>query len=219
MRSDKLLQRWQQWTRGLLTAACLACLSVGSTAAAHATLVIGNLSVAPDPPVPGAPLEVTLRLEDTLLVPVEKAHVRVELRAVDPEAGPDAVPASAIGSDASEFLASDPDVSSGRFTEAAVKGVYVGQVVAPAAGDYTLSVRDTTFLNEEAIANIELAVGGAANGAIAFVLPPTPIAPKSLSTWLIWLVGIPLLAGVVTTVLVLRKPAPAEQPADEGQAS
>lgn len=204
-----------RWTRGLVTAACLVTLGVGATAAAHATLVIGNLSVVPDPPVPGAPLEVTLRLEDTLLVPVEKAHVRIELRVVDPAADTGAVPASAIGSDASEFLASDPRVASARFSETAVKGVYFGQVVAPETGAYTLSVRDTTFLNEEAIANVELAVGGAVNGAIAFVLPPTPIAPKSLSTWLIWLVGIPLLAGIITTVLVLRRPPPSEQ-VDEG---
>lgn len=202
----------------LLRAAILPLLltAVASWAGAHATLVIGNLEVSPDPPVPGTPLTITLRLEDTLLTPVEKAFVRVELRDLDPSAP--TVPESAIGSEASEFLSITPDVTSERFTETEVKGTYRGVVETPHDGEYTLSVRDTTFLNEEAIANVRLVVGGKPNGAIAFVLPPTPTQPKSLSTWLIWLIGIPLVVGVVTTVLVLRRPAePAAQPAAEDE--
>ncbi len=177
---------------------------------AHATLVIGKLSVTPDPPVAGQPLRIDLALEDTLLTPVEKARVRVELRAFDP--GGAAVPESVVGTEASDFLATLPAGSSGQFAEGATEGGYVGTLTAPAAGTYTLSVRDTTFLNEEAIANVPFEVGGAANGAIPFVLPPTPVAPRSLSTWLIWLVGIPLLVGAGVTVLVLRR-APQESEA------
>ncbi|HRN19386.1 MAG TPA: hypothetical protein PLU66_09915, partial [Trueperaceae bacterium] len=114
-----------------------------------------------------------------------------------------------VGSEATEFLSTEPLVSSGRFSEAPVKGTYLGRITAPAAGAYTLSVRDTTFMDEEAVANVSLVVGGAPNGVIDFVLPPTPIGPKSLSTWLVWLVGLPLLVGVITTLLVLRK-TPAE---------
>ncbi len=182
-------------------------LALIQAAGAHATLVIGNLQFSPDPPLPGAQLEIRLQLEDTLLTPVEKAHVRVELRDVD--VGERGVPASAVGSEAAEFLSSEPVVSSGRFSEAPVKGTYLGRITAPAAGAYTLSVRDTTFMDEEAIANVALVVGGAPNGVIDFVLPPTPVGPKSLSTWLVWLVGLPLLVGVITTLLVLRR-APSE---------
>ncbi|MBW7915158.1 MAG: hypothetical protein H3C53_00515 [Trueperaceae bacterium] len=196
--------------------ACLALAPLPATALAHATLVIGTLEVSPDPPVPGAALAVTVRLEDTLLTPVEKAFVRVELRAGDTD-GP-AAPESAVGSQAGDFLAVPPAAASERFTETGVKGTYTGSLTAPEAGSYTLSVRDTTFLNEEAIANVTLTVGGAANGAVAFVLPPTPTQPKSLSTWLLWLIGVPLLAGLVTTVLVLRRPARSAE-ADEGGAS
>jgi hypothetical protein len=185
-------------------------------AGAHATLVIGNLQFSPDPPLPGAQLEIRLRLEDTLLTPVEKAHVRIELRDVD--VGEPGVPASAVGSEATEFLSTEPLVSSGRFSEAPVKGTYLGRITAPAAGAYTLSVRDTTFMDEEAVANVSLVVGGAPNGVIDFVLPPTPIGPKSLSTWLVWLVGLPLLVGVITTLLVLRK-TPAEGEPSEGEPS
>ncbi len=201
--ASSLKQAARSLTKVLALSALLASLALAPTAGAHATLVIGDLQVAPDPPVPGAQMEIRLRLEDTLLVPLEKAHVRVELRSLDP-AGP-TVPESAIGSEASDFLNAEPDVSSGRFSETTVKGTYVGRFLAPAVGEYTLSVRDTTFQDEEAIANVSLVVGGAPNGVIAFVLPPTPLAPKSLSTWLVWVVGIPLLVGVITTVLVLRK--------------
>jgi len=191
------------------------CLALIQAAGAHATLVIGSLQFAPDPPLPGAQLEIRLRLEDTLLTPVEKAHVRVELRHLD-VSGP-AVPASAVGSEATGFLNTEPAVSSGRFSEAPVKGTYLGRITAPAAGEYTLSVRDTTFMDEEAIANVSLVVGGAPNGVIDFVLPPTPIGPKSLSTWLVWLVGLPLLVGVITTLLVLRR-APRQSESDGRQA-
>lgn len=193
---------------GARLAAALACatLLVWRPADAHATLVIGKLSVAPDPPVAGERLRIDLTLEDTLLTPVEKARVRVELRALDRDGPP--VPESVVGTEASEFLAVTPDEASGQFAEGAAEGSYRGTLRAPAAGTYTLSVRDTTFLNEEAIANVPLEVGGAVNGAIPFVLPPTPVAPRSLSTWLIWLVGIPLVVGAGVTVLVLRRAPP-----------
>lgn len=193
---------------GARLAAALACatLLAWQPADAHATLVIGKLSVTPDPPVAGAPMQVDLTLEDTLLTPVEKARVRVELRALDSD-GP-AVPESVVGTEASAFLAVVPDEASGQFAGGEAEGSYYGTLRAPAAGRYTLSVRDTTFLNEEAIANVPLAVGGAPNGTIPFVLPPTPVAPRSLSTWLIWLVGIPLAVGAGVTVLVLRRAPP-----------
>lgn len=194
--------------------ACLALLATASVGSSHATLVIGNVQLNPDPPVAGTPFTLTVRLEDTLLTPVEKAHVRVELRFDDP-AGPP-VPESAIGSEASEFLTLSPVAASERFVETATRGTYSGTITAPDAGEYVLSIRDTTFLNEEAIANIRLHVDGAPHGSMAFVLPPTPIAPRSLSTWLIWLVGIPLAAAAVTTVLVLRKPAGTDEPKEGG---
>lgn len=194
----------------LATALLLGLLALAPEARAHATLVVGSLRVSPDPPVPGEQLTITLSLEDTLLVPVEKARVRVELRDLDPAT--DAVPASSTGSEATAFLERPADVASQWFTETAVKGTYQGAVTAPPAGVYTLSVRDTTFLNEEAIANVALAVGAGPNGTIAFILPPTPVKPKSLSTWLFWLLGVPLAVGLATTILVLRKPPAPRRP-------
>ncbi len=173
-------------------------------ASAHATLVIGDLEFTPDPPVPGTETTVQVSLVDPLLVAVEKALVRVEFRAIDPE--DPTVPASVTGSEAVEFLAL-PTLFGTDYLPEIADGVYSGTFVAPDAGRYTVSVRDTTFRNEEAIANVGVNVGDDSNGVIAFVLPPTPIAPRSLGTWLLWILGIPLTAGLLVTFLALRKPA------------
>lgn len=183
------------------------------TAGAHATLVIGDLEFTPDPPVPGTETTVQVSLVDPLLVAVEKALVRVEFRAIDPE--DPTVPASVTGSEAVEFLAL-PTLFSTDYLPEIADGVYSGTFLAPEAGRYTVSVRDTTFRNEEAIANVGVSVGNDSNGVIAFVLPPTPIAPRSLGTWLLWILGIPLAAGLLVTFLALRKPAEAEPVAADG---
>lgn len=188
-------------------------------ASAHATLVIGSLTVAPDPAVAGQQMALTITLVDPLLVPVEDALVRVELRDVDPE--DPQVPPSITGTEASEFLQLTVVVGS-EYLQEVEDGVYVGTLPAPAPGRYTLSVRDTTFRNEEAIANVGLDIapaagGAAASGATAFVLPPTPLAPSSIGTWLLWIIGIPLAIGVIVTVLALRaKPAGTEPPTTSG---
>ena len=83
-------------------------------------------------------------------------------------------------------------------------GVYRAELPVPAGDDsLTLSVRDRTYRQEEAVANVPLDFGSPL-GEVVFVLPPTAIGPASLGTWLIWLIAVPLLAGVLVTVLVLR---------------
>lgn len=182
-------------------------LGAPQLARAHATLVIGDLQLTPDPPVPGEAVSVRISLVDPLLVAVEKALVRVEFREIDPE--DPFVPASITGTEAREFLEL-PSVLGTDYLPEVDDGVYFGEFVAPEAGRYTVSVRDTTFRNEEAIANIGVNIGQGVNGEVAFVLPPTPIAPSSLGTWLLWIIGIPLAAGLLVTFLALRRPAEAE---------
>ncbi len=177
---------------------------LASTARAHATLVIGDLVLTPDPPAAGEPVTVQISLVDPLLVAVEKALVRVEFREIDPE--DPRVPASITGTEATEFL-EFPAVLGTEYLPEVNDGVYEGTFTAPEEGRYTVSVRDTTFRNEEAIANIGVDIGAGANGEVAFVLPPTPIGPSSLTSWLVWIIGIPLAVGLLITFLALRKPA------------
>lgn len=184
-------------------AAVLACLGLllSSVAGAHATLVIGTLSFTPAFPggqpatttLPG--LLATLVLEDPGLVEVEDAVVFLELRtAVD---GGDPL-------DANKQPSSEPVYVSDRFPETA-PGTYQLTIPAPAPGDYVVSIRDRTYRQEEAVANLALTF--TADGVVGehpFVLPPTATGPASLGQWLLWVLGVPLAVGVVVTVLVLR---------------
>lgn len=178
-------------------ACLLACAGVwfASNAAAHATLVIGTLSFAPDPGDGASELLATLVLEDPGLVEVEDAVVFLELRHLDE---PDSAPAVNSQPDNEAVFVSE------RLPEVA-PGTYQIAVPAPEPGTYVLSVRDRTYRQEEAVANLVVTVvAGTAIGKHPFVLPPTATGPASLGTWLVWLIGVPLLAGVLVTVLVLR---------------
>jgi len=176
---------------------------------AHATLVFGIASVSPDPPVPGVPFELTLTLEDPTLAPVEDAIVFVELRPLAADAG--------LGLPAPSTEAPDlpPPLVAERLieTEAAT---YRVEVTLPAAGSYHLLVRDQTFQWEEANASVILDLTDATVGRLPFILPPTQVAPRNLWTWLLWLVGLPVIAGAIVTVLVLTSAkAPAKAGVDE----
>lgn len=195
-RAGRPAQRGRRWA---LPALAL----LGSIAYGHATLVFGVARVSPDPPVPGAPLALTLTLEDPSLAPVEDAIVFVELRPMAADGAPLPPPST-------EAPDLPPPLASLRLTEAD-PAVYHGTVVLPATGRYHLLVRDQTFPWEEANASVVLPLTGAPVGELPFILPPTQVAPRSLWTWILWLVGLPLVAGAVVTLLVLRgaRPAPA----------
>ena len=159
-------------------------------ASAHPMLVIGEITFQPDPPLPGAQATVTLTLQDTSLTEVEDAVVFLELRP-GPPAAETAEPRG------------EPLHTTDRLPEVS-PGVYTATLPVPEPGSYTLSIRDRTYRQEEAVANVELVLDGEPVDFVPFVLPPTATGPTSLGSWLIWLVGVPLLAGVVVTVLVLR---------------
>jgi len=149
---------------------------------AHATLVFVDVTSDPSPPRAGEPLVLRIDMRDPVDAPVEDAIVFVEATA--PSGG--------------ALVASD------RFEEVD-PGVYETTLTLAAAGDWTLLFRDRTFRQEEANATITLGVGTTGTAeALTFIFPPTATGPQSLTTWLIWLVGLPLVAGLVVTVMVLR---------------
>ena len=166
-----------------------------SVAAAHATLVIGTLSFSPDPAAGAAAIQARLILEDPGLVEVEDAVIFLELRRLDDA---DSAPAENAQPDSEAVFISDrlPEVEPGS---------YHVTLPTPAVGTYVLSVRDRTYRQEEAVANLVVSfTADTAVGELPFVLPPTATGPSSLGTWLVWLIGVPLLAGAVVTILVLR---------------
>jgi len=132
-------------------------------------------------------------LERTL-TQVEDAVVFLEFRALA-----DAADAPSVNSQPD----SEPLFITERLPEIS-PGVYQIELPVLAEGTYLVSVRDRTYRQEEAVANLVLTFSSEALGGQPFVLPPTATGPASLGTWLLWLLGIPLAAGVLVTVLVLR---------------
>lgn len=162
-------------------AAGLALASAG-VALGHATLVFGTVTTEPAPPPSGAPFALLLEMRDPADVPVEDAVVSVEARHEDGRAR----------------------AGSGELDEVA-PGAYRTRLQLDEPGSWTLTFRDRTFRQEEAQASVTLEVGpDAATESVAFIFPPTATGPQSVITWLVWLVGLPLAAGAVVTVLVLR---------------
>jgi len=183
-------------------------LLLASSAAGHATLVFGIVRVVPDPPEPGRPIALTLTLEDPSLAPVEDAVVFVELRPMPAEGAPLPPPST----EAPELA---PPLQDERLVEGAPAS-YHGEVTLPAAGLYHLLVRDHTFHWEEANASVVLPLTGAVVGELPFILPPTQVAPRDLWTWIVWLVGLPLAAGALVTLLVLRGTRTGQAPKTAG---
>lgn len=163
----------------------LTLLATGSSVSAHATLVLGTFGVRPAQTRAGEPVTLELRLEDPTQVPVEDAYVFAELR---PEADAGAEPVR------------------GEFVETDEPGVYTTALTLKNPGRYSLRLRDQTYRQEEASATLEspLRVGGR-NPAQSFVFPPTATGPASLRSWLLWLIGLPIVAALVVTVLVLTR--------------
>lgn len=167
-------------------AVALSVLLFGAAAFAHATLVLGTLSSDPAAPRPGEPFAITVELVDPTQVPVEDAWVLAEFRQQGAPAESEPVTA--------------------RLEEGNTPGVYQAQVTLPERGAYALLLRDQTFRQEEAQAELTFNVGsGTSPENLSFVFPPTATGPQSLTVWLAWLIGLPLSAAIIVTVLVLRR--------------
>ena len=173
-------------------------LGLLSVAAAHATIVFGTLTVQPNPPQADMPLELGLTIDDPVGAPVEDAVVVAQFTLAE---GAD------LDVDAEPVATTD-------FRETA-PGAYAADVVIPADGVYRVVLRDRTFAQEEAIQIVTMEIGGDEPlDPIDFIFPPTETG-AGLGTWLVWLIAIPLVAGIVVTILVLRGGrATAEEPTE-----
>lgn len=187
--------------KGALVTLAIMLLSLCSSVSAHATLVLGTFKVTPTQPAAGSKVTLELDLTDPTQVPIEDAYVFVELR---PENAPNAKPVR------------------GDFSERS-PGIYMAEVTLPQPGSYRIKLRDQTYRQEEASATLEspLRVSGQTigghNSAQTFNFPPTATGPASLRSWLLWLIGLPIVAAVVVTVLVLTRSSDAETDAPAGE--
>ncbi len=154
-----------------------------SAVLAHATLVLGTVSSTPATPQLGEDFTLSLTLEDPIGVAVEDAVVYAEFR---PPGAP---------------LESEP-ARNVRLEEISA-GAYSATLSLPNAGEWNLFLRDQTFRQEEATASLVFGVGAQTASSQSFVFPPTATGPTNIWTWLGWLIGLPVIAAVVVTVLVL----------------
>ena len=165
-------------------------LLVAGMVLAHATVVFGTISTVPEVPQPGEPFLLRLELVDQTQLPVEDAFMLAEFRSEG----------------SSE---TDEPIASADFAETGDAGIYEATLTLPQPGAYTLLLRDQTFRQEEGRQSTLINVGSPTpTDALTVIFPPTA-TQSSVSTWLYWLIGVPLLAAIIVTVLVLRSP-PAE---------
>ncbi len=154
----------------------------------HAFIVLGTLETTPATPVPNEAFHLRITMVDVTQTPVLQAVVF------------------------SEFTLPGRSTIIDLLEPQEEEGVYEATIVLPAAGEYQLLLRDKTYRQEDAIAELSLFVGVNENPAsIAFIFPPTRTTDNILM-WLIWLIGVPVLAGIFVTIMVLnsKKPLPKE---------
>lgn len=212
--------------RLLLLSLLLVGLMHNHTAYGHATIVMADVVTTPTTPLPGETFTMRLSLEDPLGTPVEDAVVAVEFRSL-PEVRA-AAPADSDARNEADTLIISPEVEDAiapvrsEFQEVEA-GIYEAQSQIPEGGIYHMLFRDTTYRQEEAraaliyvVSDSDMSQDDAADAndtVLSFLFPPTAIGPQFLWLWLFLLIGLPLFAAGVVTVMVLRHAKKNEQPA------
>lgn len=161
---------------------------------AHAFFVTGVITTTPTPAPVGEEFVLQIGMTDPSGAPVEDAVVAAE-------------------------FSKDGETQRFEFSPSGVPGLYSANITLPSEGTYSVLLRDSTYKQEEAKATIEFTLGPNQPDSVAFIFPPTRTGSSNLSTWLIWVIGIPVLAGIIVTVLVLlnTKDKTAEQETETKQ--
>ncbi len=155
-----------------------------SFANAHATFVFGDLTAQPETPVPGEPFILQLVMKDPSKYAIEDAIVFAEFT-------PDIENAK---------------MQSWKLDETKEPGVYQGEITLPVKGKYFLLLRDRTYRQEDALANLAVTLSDTMlfpKGLNSVIFPPTATGAYSVTTWIIWLVAVPVLGALITTIYVL----------------
>ncbi len=147
----------------------------------HASIVLVTLTITPRSPKVNQDFQIELYLEDRFQTPIEDAIILVEL---SPEEVSGFVP----------IIANLTEVSA---------GTYQTSVNLLKEGSWQLFFRDQTFKREEATASASIKVGAENPETIEFIFPPTQVSSNNLWVWLVWVIGLPILAAIIVTVLVL----------------
>ena len=148
----------------------------------HASVVLVDLTLIPQTPKANQNFKLQLHLKDPLQTPIEDAVILVEATL---EGGENSQP---ITTNLKETLV----------------GTYQGSLNLPQDGAWELFFRDQTFKREEATARVSINIGTENPEIIQFVFPPTnTLDSNNLLVWLIWVIGLPIVAAIIVTILVL----------------
>ena len=151
---------------------------------AHPSDILGTLRSYPATPTPGVPFTLELILENADQGPIESARVQAEIYRTNAFQG--------AAAKRTEFKMTD------------TLGTYRTKLRLPKAGPWTVRLHERTFAHENASVEVGFSVRPARNPSeweFVFAAP----SPPTLGTWLLWVVGVPLLAGAVVTASVFGR--------------
>lgn len=163
-------------------------MSVLGIAAAHQSLLFAHVTTEPAIPVAGETFELRVLLTDSSHREVDDVDL-VALLDEEPDA-------------AADEPIDDQDLALAAPLRAEPgSGEYRGPIGPRPQGVYRLTLVEVVDGDSEASAAGNLSVGGGSEVDLQLLLPPS--GQGGLGTWLVWLVGLPLLAGLLVTILVL----------------
>jgi hypothetical protein len=161
---------------------------LAGSASAHQSLLFAHVTTRPEAAAPGEPFELLVHLTDS----AHRDVSGVELAALLSDSTEDGLDVARRGEGV--------PAGAPRLRGEAGSGRYHGTMPGRPAGTYLLTIVEVVGGEVETRASAELAVGGPAVD-LRLLMPPS--GRSGLGTWLVWLVGLPLLAGLLVTLLVL----------------
>lgn len=170
----------------------LTVLLLAVSAQGHQELLFARVSSEPPVPVAGEAFDLLVRLTESSGQPITDVDLVAALSesklSESNEAEGDEIP----GPD---------DISDGvELRPGAVAGTYRGRMGARPEGVYRLTLVEVVEGRTEASGSGLIEVGGDGPLQEELLLPPS--GRSALGSWLVWLVGLPLLAGLLVTLLV-----------------
>lgn len=197
------------WSRGrregwiaVLTLSLL--LLIQGQALGHPQILFANVSTEPAAPQAAEPFTIRVELHDSSGRAVTDLELALMIHQPGSEitvAEGDSAAEIDDGLEGDDGLDGNGDVvAEVPLGSAGESGVYRAEVPALPAGDYPFRLAEVVNGNIESNAVGELPVGGEESVMLELLMPPVS---AGFGAWLVWLVGLPLLAGLLVTILVL----------------
>lgn len=198
-------------TPGFTWWAVLCLLLLAGPGWAHQELLFATITTVPPAPEANEPFELRATITDSSRNSVNEVLLSARLHPAPvgdnqngaergARDGGDGRRGDGSGDGAAAGAGAGP-VEQTRLRATADSGSYRATLGGRPAGRYRLRIVELADGGEESAASGELVIGGDETTRLELVLPPS--SGDGLGAWLLWLVGLPLLAGVLITLLLL----------------